>query len=63
MTTRASIRQVDIARAIRAALDAGLSVAEVLVEHGQARVLIAKKPVAESPATDAGLAPKAWPKG
>ena len=62
MTTRATVTQASIARAIRAALDNGLTVAEVLIEPDCARVLIGKKPVAEIPTPSEGPQPRQWPK-
>ena len=59
MTTRATIKQADIERAIRACIEAGLVVAEIVIEADCARV---KFGVAESRDTPEGPKPKQWPK-
>ena len=59
MTRPAAVKQVDIERAIRAGVAAGLTVAEVVIEPRLARV---KFGVASQAKQAEGPQPKAWPK-
>lgn len=56
MTRAATVTQSDLARALRAAADAGLPVAEIVMTPRQVRLVLAKPP--ESPK---GPMPKEWP--
>lgn len=57
--TRASVKQSDIDRAIRAAKAAGLTIAEIIIEPKSARL----KLVAQTAPMLEGPKPKEWPAG
>lgn len=59
MTRPATIKQADIERAIRAGMELGLVVAEIIIEPRLARV---KFGIAESAKPTEGPAPREWPK-
>ena len=60
MTRPASVRQADIDRALKAAVEAGLPVRGIEIEPRRVRLLFSE--VAE-PADTAQAAPKEWPSG
>jgi hypothetical protein len=58
MTARASNTAADMARALKALADAGLTVREVIMKGGEARLVLAdRKDMPQGPR------PKEWPQG
>jgi len=58
MSARASNRVSDITRTLKALADAGLTVREVVMKGGEARLILA-----DAPESKQGPKPKEWPQG